>query len=486
MQTPWRIRVDTGGTFTDAWAVGPDGRERRAKILSDGTLRCRLLARGEDGWWNTDSELVAPDGTFAGWSRGAAVVAGSREGARFLRFSRSTEDLVVGHVLELACGDEAPVAVARILTGTPAGEKLPPVDFRVATTRGTNALLERKGAPVFFAVTQGFGDLLEIRDQRRDLLFSLAQPQHVSLASRVHEVPGRLDASGRELLPLDESGLAEAAAQARAEGILTAAVALLHSWANPAHEHRVAEILRAAGFQHVCLSSAMAPVIRLLPRAETAVANAYLAPIMEHFISRISSAVDGGEPWLMSSAGGLVPASSFQPKDSLLSGPAGGLVGAAELARAAGFPKVLTFDMGGTSTDVARIDGPFIWRQEQEIGPAKVVAPALRIETVAAGGGSICQWRNGRLEVGPESAGASPGPACYGRDGPLTLTDVNLLSGLMDPDRAGIPLDRAAAERRLEELLTQMTAAGEAVDAPFFLPGCAGSRWRPWPRRSAG
>lgn len=474
MQIPWRIRVDTGGTFTDAWAAGPDGREHRAKILSDGTLRCRLLSCGEDGWWHTDSELVAPDGTFCGWSSGAVVVAGSRDGARCLSFTGSTEDLVVGRILELSCGDEAPVAVARILTGTPAGEKLPPVDFRVATTRGTNALLERKGSPVFFLVTQGFGDLLDIRDQRRDLLFSLAQPQRVSLASQVHEVPGRLDASGRELHPLDESGLVEAAAQARAAGIVTAAVALLHSWANPAHEQRVAEILRAAGFQHVCLSSAMAPVIRLLPRAETAVANAYLAPIMEHFIRRISTAVGEGEPWLMTSAGGLVPASGFQPKDSLLSGPAGGLVGAAELARAAGFSKVLTFDMGGTSTDVARIDGPFTWRQEQEIGPAKVVAPALRIETVAAGGGSICQWRNGRLEVGPESAGASPGPACYGRGGPLTLTDVNLLSGLMDPDKAGIPLDRAAAERRLHELLAEMHAAGEALDASSLLAGLRG------------
>jgi 5-oxoprolinase (ATP-hydrolysing) len=173
----------------------------------------------------------------------------------------------------------------------------------------------------------------------------------------------------------------------------------------------------------------------------------------------------------MTSAVGLVPASDFRPKDSLLSGPAGGLVGAAELARRAGFPKVLTFDMGGTSTDVARIDGPFTWRQEQEIGSARVFAPALKIETVAAGGGSICRWRNGRLEVGPESAGANPGPACYGRGGPLTLTDVNLLSGLMDPAKAGIPLDRTAAECRLEELLTDLREAGEDTTAESLLAG---------------
>lgn len=457
----WRIRVDTGGTFTDAWAVGPDGIERRAKILSDGTLRCRLLAR-EGEWWTTDAALSAPDDTFAGWSAGNATVAASREGARLLKVGGNTTDLVDGGILGLSCGDEAPVAVARILTGTPVGKMLPPVDFRVATTRGTNALLERKGAPVFFVVSSGFADLLEIRDQRRELLFSLDQPHRRGLAPLIYSCGGRLDAAGKEIVPLDTSTLLEIARLNRTTfGVQTAAVALMHSWVNPEHERRVGEILREAGFEHVCLSSEVAPMIRLLPRAETAVADAYLAPIMDHFIRRISTAMDAGEPWLMTSAGGLVPASRFRPKDSLLSGPAGGLVGAAELARAAGFPKVLTFDMGGTSTDVARIDGPFTWRQEQEIGPAKVFAPALRIETVAAGGGSICQWRNGRLEVGPESAGADPGPACYGRGGPLTLTDVNLLLGLMDPDKAGIPLDRSAAEQRLDEMLADLHAAGE-------------------------
>ena len=469
MQSRWRIRVDTGGTFTDAWALGPDGIERRAKILSDGTLRCRLVGE-ENGWFITDSEIAAPDGTFAGWSCGSATVAGSREGARRLKLEGDTANLVVHGILELSCGDEAPVAAAHILTGTPAGGKLPPMDFRVATTRGTNALLERKGAPVLLVVSSGFADLLEIRDQRRELLFSLAQPQRPGLAAMTHACGGRLDAAGREIVPLETAALREVARRAREEsGIQTAAVALLHAWVNPGHEQEVGRILKEAGFAHVCLSSDVAPMIRLLPRAETAVADAYLAPIMERFVRRISGAMGEGEPWLMTSAGGLVPASRFRPKDSLLSGPAGGMVGAAELARAAGFPKVLTFDMGGTSTDVARIDGPFTWRQEQEIGPARVFAPALRIETVAAGGGSICQWRNGRLEVGPESAGADPGPACYGRGGPLTLTDVNLLLGLMDAGKAGIPLDRAAAEARLEELSADLRAAGEAAATPAAL-----------------
>ncbi len=464
----WRIRVDTGGTFTDAWAIGPDGVERRAKILSDGTLRCRLVAREGEGWI-TDSELVAPDGSLVGWICATAKVTASRDGARWIQFKG--EGLAPGDIIELSCGDEAPVAVARLLTGTPAEQPLPPVDFRVATTRGTNALLERKGAKLAFFTTEGFADLLVIRDQRRDRLFSLDQPVPEVLPAFTAAIAGRHDASGHEVVPLDESALRHAAAEALQAGCTVAAVAFLHAWREPAHEHRAGKILRAAGFAEVILSSDIAPLIRLLPRAETAVAEAFLTPVMKHFVRRVSEPLGGSEPWLMTSAGGLVPASRFRPKDSLLSGPAGGLVGAAELARAAGFPKVLTFDMGGTSTDVARIDGPFTWRQEQQIGPARVFAPALKIETVAAGGGSICRWRNGRLEVGPESAGADPGPACYGRGGPLTLTDVNLLLGLMDPAKAGIPLDRTASEARLQQLLTEMRDAGEASTSAELLAG---------------
>lgn len=470
MTSAWRIRVDTGGTFTDAWASGPDGVEHRVKILSDGSLRCRLLVRDGD-WWITDCELVAPDGSLAGWRGSAVVVLESRDGARRLRLSGAVGELAAGAVLELGCGDEAPVAAARLLTGTPAGRALPEIDFRVATTRGTNALLERKGAALAFFTTRGFADLLRIRDQRRERLFSLEQPEVELLPIYTAAIAGRHDAAGREIVPLDEAALDEAAGEALAAGCTVAALAFLHSWREPAHERRAAEILRAAGFAHVILSSEVAPLIRLLPRAETAVAEAFLMPVMEHFVQRVAGALGGSEPWFMTSAGGLVPASRFRPKDSLLSGPAGGWVGAAELARAAGFPKVLTFDMGGTSTDVARIDGAFHWRQEQEIGSARVFAPALRIDTVAAGGGSICRWRAGRLEVGPESAGALPGPACYGRGGPLTLTDVNLLLGLMDPAKAGIPLDRDAAEGRLGELLAELRAGGEESSREDLLAG---------------
>lgn len=453
MSAPWRIRVDTGGTFTDAWGLGPDGRERRCKVLSDGRLRLALQDAG-DGWW-LPGDAQLPDGFLRGWRDAEGrPVEDHRDGRLRLPGHR-------GGSVELSSGEEAPVVAARLLTATPLDAALPDLDFRVATTRGTNALLERKGARLAFFVSEGFEDLLEIRDQRRDALFELRQPPVEPLAERVVGVRQRTAADGRELVPLDEPRLRRDARALHADGCRVAAVALLHAWQSDHAERRVGEILREEGFEEVTLSSQVAPVIRLLPRAETAVADAFLAPVMRHFLARVREPLPGREPWLMTSAGGLVPASRYQPKDSLLSGPAGGLIGAAELGRAAGFDKLLTFDMGGTSTDVARIDGPFSYRQEQQIGPARVLAPALRIETVAAGGGSICRWRQGRLEVGPESAGSDPGPACYGRGGPLTLSDVNLLLGLMDPERAGIPLDREAARRRLDELVATMRDDGE-------------------------
>jgi len=208
-------------------------------------------------------------------------------------------------------------------------------------------------------------------------------------------------------------------------------------------------------------------VIRLWPRMETAVANAYLTPVMGDFLKGLCESLPGVPLSLMTSAGQLKTGEDFRPIDSLLSGPAGGIAGAAALAKAAGLPRVLTFDMGGTSTDVSRIAGEPSYRYEQEVGPVKVLAPSVKIETVAAGGGSICQWRNGGLEVGPESAGSHPGPACYGCGGPLTVTDVNLLLGHMDEGKAEIPLDRSAAEARLADLIHEI--GGEVEERELLL-----------------
>ncbi|MGJ8633294.1 MAG: hydantoinase B/oxoprolinase family protein [Luteolibacter sp.] len=453
----WRVRVDTGGTFTDAWGMSPEGREVRCKVLSDGSWMGKVVSVSDDGWLEMDGVERFDVSGVVGLDGGELGVIKEVRG-RFVRFSGKAVE--GSGTVVLRSGEEAPVLAARLLTGTGFPQKLPAMDFRVATTRGTNALLEGKGARLLLLVTRGFADLLEIRDQRRKELFSLVQPDEGVLAERVAGIGGRLSAAGEVVEWPDEGEVRKVAKKALADGLEVAAVSLMHSWRDGEMENVVAGWLREEGFSEVRVSSD-APVMRYLPRTETVVADAWLAPVMNAFTGSVVDAMKMGEPWMMTSAGGLVEASRFSPKDSLLSGPAGGLVGAAAVARAAGFPKILTFDMGGTSTDVARIDGDFRYRYEQVIGDARVLAPAMRMETVAAGGGSICQWKLGRLEVGPESAGAMPGPACYGRGGPLTMTDVNLLLGLMEVEGAGIPLSWQAAYEAFREVFERRASNTE-------------------------
>ncbi|MFD2256186.1 hydantoinase B/oxoprolinase family protein [Luteolibacter algae] len=459
----WKVRVDTGGTFTDAWGRSPEGREVRCKVLSDGSWVGKIVGKDAEGFSEIDGLGQIDPAALIGLDAGELGEVLAVHG-RWVKFSGEAATAQV----VLRSGEEAPVLAARFLTGTPVSRKLPRMDFRVATTRGTNALLEGKGARLLLLVTRGFADLLEIRDQRRKELFSLLQPDEGILAERIVGVRGRLSAAGEIVEAPDEEEIRRIAREALNDGLEVAAVSLLHSWKDGEMEQCVAGWLREEGFREVRISSD-APVMRYLPRTETVAADAWLAPVMNQFTNSVVEAMESGEPWMMTSAGGLMEASRFAPKDSLLSGPAGGLVGAAAVARAAGFPKILTFDMGGTSTDVARIDGDFRYRYEQLIGDARVLAPALRMETVAAGGGSICSWRLGRLEVGPESAGSMPGPACYGRGGPLTLTDVNLLLGLMEVEGAGIPLDLAAAEKALDELVSAMRGDGAEVEERMAL-----------------
>lgn len=454
----WRIRIDVGGTFTDGWALTPGGDQIRCKVLSSGVIRTTVVGL-DDGWVICDRALSSHDRGLEGFRVGPEVVRDSIPHRGRLRVDG---DYRMGDIIELTTGEDAPVLAARILTGTALGKDFPQGELRVATTRGTNALLEGKGTPVDLFTTAGFESLLEVRDQRRPGLFELTPRQSIPVTRSVIGIPGRLSREGEEIEPLGEevlSGVKPGAA---------VAVALVNADVAPAHEDRVAEILRSAGVDEVSVSHEVAPVIRLWPRMETAVANAYLTPVLGRFLSGLRKALPGMPVSLMTSAGQLKEVGQFRPVDSLLSGPAGGIAGAAALARAAGLKQVLTFDMGGTSTDVARVAGEPRYRYEQEVGPVRVLAPAVRIETVAAGGGSICQWRNGGLEVGPESAGSHPGPACYGCGGPLTVTDVNFLLGLMDEERVDLPLDREAADVRLQELIAQI---GGEVDRRELLLG---------------
>lgn len=483
----WQVWVETGGTFTDCVAVAPDGVLHRAKVLSSSALRGTIMSvisgkrlRIRERW-NAPADFVCGERlTLLNATSGtSAVTATTITGYQPDSQTIELEDeltITPGAAFEVQFPYEAPVLAARLVTRTLPMHPLPPLALRVATTRGTNALLTRRGTPPAFFVTAGFADLLEIGTQQRPDLFALDIVKLLPLTGEIVEVAERLSADGTVLRPLDEATVADTARRLVADGVRTAAVALMHSYRNPVHERRVADILLAAGFTHVSVSSDLAPFIKLLPRAQTAVVNAYLAPILNTYLEGIQSQLPSPETQstlhVMTSAGGLVQSNDFRPKDSLLSGPAGGVVGALHAGRAAGWERIIAFDMGGTSTDVSRCDGAFDYVWEHRIGDAHLVAPALAIESVAAGGGSICRADRNGLHVGPQSAGAAPGPACYGAGGPLTITDVNLLLGRVQAERFEIPLNYAAAERAADHLLTDLAEyTGETPERDAVLNG---------------
>jgi len=457
----WQIWTDTGGTFTDCLAVDPEGNLHRAKVLSTSAVRGRIAGLDGENAVHLATGWDLPQGFFRGFT---FRLLGTESEPRTVEDSNPTALHLDGPIagdpagmaFELRSPEEAPVLAARLVTRTPLSAELPEIAMRLATTRGTNALLERKGAPTALLITRGFADLLRIGTQQRPDLFALEIVKPEPLYQKVIEIPERLAADGSVLVPLDSAAVRETAHLLLAEGIETAAVALMHSYRNPRHEQEIGNLLREVGFRYVSLSAELAPLIKIVPRAETAVVDAYLSPILERYLSGVSGALGRGALHVMTSAGGLVRAEAFRAKDGLLSGPAGGVVGAAGAGRRSGFSRVIAFDMGGTSTDVARWDGDFEYLFEHRVGDAHLVAPALAIESVAAGGGSICGFDGIQLKVGPESAGAWPGPACYGAGGPLTLTDVNLILGRLDPGRFEIPLDTAAAARALDGLRKRM------------------------------
>ncbi|HXT50127.1 MAG TPA: hydantoinase/oxoprolinase family protein [Thermoanaerobaculia bacterium] len=482
----WQIWVDTGGTFTDCLARDPGGALRRVKVLSSGSLRATVVERrGKRQLALAGLDELRP-GALQGW-RLTRLAGDERlstvawDGSAVELAAAAPRSFARGTLCELVSPEEAPLLACRLITGTAPDAPLPPLRLRLATTLGTNALLERRGAPTGLFLTRGFGDLVEIGTQQRPDLFALAIEKPAPLYATTVEVEERHSASGEVLAELDEAALAVAARRVREAGVTSAAVALLHSFRYPEVERRVAKLLREHGFAHVSASAELAPALGYLARAETALVDAYLAPILEGYLGRIAHALRRGDPaseatkstplLVMTSAGGLSAASRFRAHEGLLSGPAAGVVGAAEAARRSGFERVLTFDMGGTSTDVARWDGELPWVFEHRVGEARLLAPAVAVETVAAGGGSICSFDGHRLRVGPESGGARPGPACYGAGGPLCLTDVNLLLGRVDASRFEIPLDVAAAGRACTALEASLTAAGESMPRERLLAG---------------
>jgi 5-oxoprolinase (ATP-hydrolysing) len=425
----WQFWIDRGGTFTDVVARGPGGIEVVKKLLSvapgryeDAALEAMRLILKEHGATFADIEAV-----------------------------------------------------------------------KLGTTVATNALLERKGADVVLVVTDGFGDALEIGTQARPDIFALHIVKPDLLHKRVIEVRERVTAEGEVLTPLDEAHARAELQRAYDDGLRAAAIACLHGWAYPAHEQRLAEIAREIGFAQVSVSSEISGLIKFVPRADTTVADAYLSPVLRAYIDgfergfgapaspavRSTQAPSGsvssrdagggaGGPGLlfMQSNGGLAHADAFRGRDAVLSGPAGGVVGMVAAAQRAGFDHALGFDMGGTSTDVSHYAGAFERTNETVVAGVRLSAPMLQVHTVAAGGGSICFFDGTRLRVGPHSAGADPGPACYRRGGPLTVTDCNVLLGRVRPEffpaifgpNADEPLDAEIVAKGFARLCAEIEA----------------------------
>ena len=375
---------------------------------------------------------------------------------------------------------DAAVEAMRRLMGVAADAPFPAEHveaIKMGTTVATNALLERKGARTLLIATEGFGDALNIGDQARPDLFALDIHKPEPLHAAVIEAHERLDAYGGVLIALGEGLLAERLAQARAEGFVSVAIAFLHADLNPAHELSAGALARAAGFEHVTLSHEVSPLPRWVPRARTAVIDAYLTPVLRAYVDQLAGAVGGAPLYFMTSSGALARAEAFRGKDALLSGPAGGAVGAARTAVQAGAKAVLGFDVGGTSTDVCRFAGTLERRETLRIAGVELRTPTLDVQTVAAGGGSILTYDGFRARAGPRSAGADPGPAAYGRGGPATVTDANLVLGRLDarffPPVFGPsgdhPLDVDAARMRLAELAQAMGAPSPEAAAEGFV-----------------
>ena len=364
--------------------------------------------------------------------------------------------------------DAAIEGIRRLLGGTIDAARIGTV--RMGTTVATNALLERKGDATVLLITRGFRDALRIAYQARPDIFAKEILLPEQLYSRVIEVPERLRADGTVESPLDLSAVADGLAEARSAGIDAAAIVLMHAWKNPAHELALADAVRDAGFAQVSVSHEVSPLIKLVGRGDTTVVDAYLSPILRRYVARVAAALGAtppGQPGptlqFMMSSGGLTAAERFQGKDAILSGPAGGVVGMAQTAAIAGFDKVIGFDMGGTSTDVAHYAGEYERAFDTEVAGVRIRAPMMRVHTVAAGGGSILHAEPGRFRVGPDSAGAYPGPACYRNGGPLTVTDANVMLGKLNPDffppifgsEQDQPLDRDMVSARFAEIAAE-------------------------------
>ena len=416
MGDSWEFWIDRGGTFTDIVGLDPNGQLHARKLLSDNPERYA------DAAVQGIRDLMGVTGRFA---------------------------------------DNAIRSV------------------KMGTTVATNALLERKGERVLLLITAGFRDLPRIGYQNRPRLFDLNIVRPELLHEEVAELDERLDAEGGVVRPLDEDAARAALQAAHERGVRCAAIACLHAYLNPAHEIRVAEIAAEIGYSQITASHEVSRLAKIVARGDTAVVDAYLSPILRRYVDQVAAELDLGRACgsllFMQSGGGLTDARLFQGRDAILSGPAGGIVGMARTGEAAGHDRLIGFDMGGTSTDVSHYAGSYERSFETEVAGVRMRAPMMDIHTVAAGGGSICKFEDGRFQVGPESAAADPGPACYRRGGPPTVTDCNVVLGRISPDHfpavfgpsGNMPLDADASRARFAEMADAVSReTGEPVRSP--------------------
>ncbi|OBK82294.1 5-oxoprolinase [Mycolicibacter heraklionensis] len=408
MAGTWQFWIDRGGTFTDIVARHPDGRLLTHKLLSENPEQYR-----------------------------DAAVAGIRA------------------LLQIESGAPIPAGLIE--------------SVRMGTTVATNALLERAGERTVLVITRGFGDALRIAYQNRPHIFDRQIVLPEQLYERTVEVEERMTADGTVLQAPDLEALAAQLRAAHADGIRACAVVCLHSYRNPVHERVIGELAREIGFTQVSLSCEVSPLPKLIPRGDTAVVDAYLSPVLRRYVAQVADQLTGVRLMFMQSNGGLAAADHFRGKDAILSGPAGGIVGMVRMSALAGFESVIGFDMGGTSTDVSHYSASTGYERvfTTEVAGVRLRAPMLHIHTVAAGGGSILHFDGSRYRVGPESAGADPGPACYRRGGPLTVTDANVMLGRIQPAHfpavfgpAGDqPLDAATVSRSFAALAAEIRSA---------------------------
>ena len=467
----WEFWIDVGGTFTDCIAFcSSTGEFRRHKTLSSGVVKGtiepgstrreivdRSRALDAVNFWNGFKLRILD---ASGSSLSEAVVQQFDPTAHQLILDSELNHDPSGLHYELSSELQSPILCIRYLLGCGIRAPLPPIKVRLGTTKGTNALLTRTGARVAFAATKGFRDILEIGYQDRPKLFELDIKKPKPLYDSVIEIDERIDANGVVLKKLDAQSVRQQLIKAKDEGAESLAICLLHSFRNPSHEQTVRRVAEEVGFDEVSVSSEISPLIKIVPRGDTTVVDAYLNPLLRNYVSGIGRSLHpDSDLQLLTSSGSVVPPREFTGKDSILSGPAGGVVGFSNVAKAAGHQRAIGFDMGGTSTDVSRYDGQLEMSYENNKAGVRIASPMLAIETVAAGGGSICEFDGVKLTVGPASAGAFPGPACYGRGGPLTVTDVNLLLGRIQATSFPFQLDVEAVHQRLDRLVDRIQSS---------------------------